>query len=334
MRVLSSTQGSWNEAELLTWLVKSYPPARPGEGIGDDCALLPCGDLLLALTTDAVVEDVHFRRQWLSWAEVGSRAVRGCLSDLAAVCAQPEGVFLSVGLPAGLSAEDVKAFVEGAAATAAEFSAQLKGGDTVASSVFFADVVAVGRVTGQPWLRSGGREGDLLAVTGQIGGPAAAVALLEAGRTQDCSLWPVLRERFVSPTPRIREALSLAELDIHAAIDLSDGLMLDASRLAAASSLRAVVEAPHLPVLDGVEEAARLLGTDPLIFVAAGGEEYELLLAIPPNELSSAEAHLARLGCRLTVIGHLEAGTGAELVSADGQPVHLASLGWVHGGQS
>lgn len=322
----------WSEADLLAWLAGRYPAPQPGEGIGDDCALLQFGEVLLALTTDAVVEDVHFRRQWLSWAEIGGRAARGCLSDLAAVCAEPQAFFLSLGLPRDLSSEDAKAFVDGAAGAAAGYSALLKGGDTVASRVFFADVVAVGKIVGRPWLRSGGREGDVLAVTGQLGGPTAAVALLEAGRTQDSSHWPVLRSRFVTPTPRVREALALADLEIHAAIDLSDGLMLDASRLAAASNCRAVIEASHLPVLDGVEEAARLLGADPLFFVAAGGEEYELLLALPPKQVDEAEERLAALGCCLTVVGRLEAGTGIELLAADGCPVQLPSLGWLHAG--
>lgn len=331
---MARQRAPWNEADLLAWLAERYPAPHPGEGIGDDCALLRCGDGSLALTTDAVVEDVHFRRGWLSWSEIGSRAARGCLSDLAAVCAEPQALFLSIGLPSDLSADDAKAFVEGAAATASEYQASLLGGDTVASRVFFADVVAVGKVAGRPWLRSGGREGDLLAVTGRLGGPPAAVALLEAGRAQDSSHWPLLHSRFACPTPRIREALTLADLDIHAAIDLSDGLMLDASRLAAASNCCAFIEAARLPVLDGVEEAAQLVGRDSLSFVVAGGEEYELLLALPPEQVDAAAERVAALGCLLTVIGRLQAGSGVVLLGADGQPVHLSTLGWLHGAKS
>lgn len=331
---MPTEQAAWNEGDLLAWLADRYRPPHPGEGIGDDCALLICGEGFLAVTTDAVVEDVHFRRGWLSWAEIGSRAARGCLSDLAAVCAEPQGIFLSLGLPPDVSRQDAQAFVEGAAAAAGAYAASLKGGDTVASRVFFADVVGVGRVLGRPWLRSGGQEGDLLAVTGKLGGPAAAVALLEAGRSRESSQWPVLRSRFGHPTPRVREAIALADLDIHAAIDLSDGLMLDASRLAAASNCRAVIEATRLPVLDGVEEAAGLLGADPLVFVAAGGEEYELLLAIPKDQVEVAGERLEALGCPLTVIGCLQAGSGAVLLGPGGRPIELSVCGWLHGGRS
>jgi thiamine-monophosphate kinase len=240
-------------------------------------------------------------------------------------------VLLSLGVPPDLSAQDVRAFISATDAAAREFQAYLAGGDTVASPTFFADLMAIGEAS-QPTLRSGGKPGDALAVTGSLGAPAAAIALLTAGQAGNCPCWPVLRERLVSPRPRVEEALALADLGLHAAIDISDGLMLDAGRMADASGCSAILEAAKLPVAEGVEGAASVLGRDPVEFVASGGEEYELLLAVPPAVLSDAERILASLGCRLTTVGGLREGGGTVLVDAVGKTIELPAAGWEHYG--
>ncbi|MCD6350939.1 MAG: thiamine-phosphate kinase [Armatimonadetes bacterium] len=296
--------------------------------MGDDAALLDVADGTLAVTTDAVVEGVHFRREWFSWAEVGRRATYACLSDLAAVRARPLALFLTLGLPGDLSASALRSFTRAVSSAAEEFGCSLRGGDTTSSKVFFADLVAVGEVD-KPWLRSGARPGDLVAVTGQLGAPAAAIALLQAGQSLK-GRWASLRGRLLTPRPRVREALAVAPDDVHAAMDISDGLLLDASRLAEASGMRLVLEAETLPVAPGVTEAAGELGREPLEFVAGGGEEYELLVVLPPTRVSVVRRELARLDCPLTVVGRVEQGSGARLLDAGGKPVRLSSAGWEH----
>lgn len=323
----------WGELRFHQWLERRLAPRGVDPGVGDDAALLPGHQAQLAVTTDAVVEGVHFRREWFSWSEIGRRAAYGCLSDLAAVCARPLAVLLTLGIPDDVSAQAIRGFTAAVAAAVAEFGAELAGGDTTQSSTFFADLVALGE-TRKPWLRTGALPGDLLAITGALGAPAAALALLEAGVGRRAG-WAHLRRRLVAPRPRIREALALAGSPIHAAIDVSDGLMLDASRLAGASGVRAIVEAERIPVAEGVGEAARELGRAVVEFAASGGEEYELLLALPEEGLGRARRKLVALGCPLTVVGRAEAGRGeARLVDSAGRPVALSSAGWEHYGRA
>jgi len=166
-------------------------------------------------------------------------------------------------------------------------------------------------------------------VTGQLGAPAAAIALLQAGQSLK-GRWALLRGRLLAPMPRVREALAVAPDDVHAAMDISDGLLLDASRLAEASGVRLVLEAETLPVAPGVVKAAGDLGREAIEFVAGGGEEYELLLVLPPTRVSVVRRELARLDCPLTVVGRVEQGSGARLIDAAGKPVRLSSAGWEH----
>lgn len=320
----------WGELAFHRWLAARFGAGFSGAGFGDDAALLKSGNTRVAVTTDAVVEGVHFRRDWFSWAEIGRRAVYGCLSDLAAVCAQPLALLLSLGVPEDLSAAAVRAFTNAVAQTAAEYGARLAGGDTTQSKGFFADLVAVGE-TKQPWLRSGAQIGDALVVTGALGAPTAAIALLEKWQ-RPAARWRALRNRLAAPRPRIIEAQALACLPVHAALDISDGLLLDASRLAAASGLRAEIRADLIPLADGVAEAARALGRPELEFAAGGGEEYELLIALAAEQVPTARQKLAVLNCPLTVVGHVVEGSGAVLLDSRGVCIRLPTTGWEHYG--
>ena len=315
------------EGRLLAWLAERFGPVNTRGG--DDAALFDLGDTCLALSTDAVVEGVHFRREWFTWAEIGQRATYACLSDLAAMAAEPLACFLSIGVPPDLSDEDVHDFISAVAAAGKEFDAHLSGGDTVASPTFFADLIALGR-TYHPVFRGDGMPGHLLAVTGGLGGPAASIALLNAGRTEECFSWPWMRKRLIEHRPRVQEALDLLADHLSAMIDVSDGLMLDASRLAAARQCMAVIEAENLPLDVGVQDAAGVLDRDPLEFAAGGGEEYELLFAISPDDLNGAKVTLRQLDCPLTVIGWLQDGEGAVLIDANDTPIELPSAGWEH----
>ncbi len=323
----------WGEREFHRWLLERFGPARKA-GLGDDAAVIQAGPVRLAVTTDVSVEGVHFKPQWMSWREIGRRAALANISDLAAVCARPLAVWISLGVPPDMQAEAVQQAVEGVAEAAEEFSARLVGGDTTAAPVFFMDVVAAGHQQ-RRWTRGGAKPGDVLVVTGALGGPAAALGLLQAARTADCASWSALRERFVSPTPRVREALALATdgVDVHAAMDISDGLVLDASRLCEASGVGAEIYAAEVPLSDGVREAARILGIDAVQLAATGGEEYELLLALREHQVEKARQALARFGCPLTQVGRVVEGSGVRLVDQAGRPIPLRSAGYEHYGR-
>jgi thiamine-monophosphate kinase len=300
--------------------------AEPGPGVlvgpGDDCAVLEGGDAPWAVTIDMSVEGVHFRREWLSPEEIGWRAAAVALSDLAAAAAEPVAILIALALTeADKTSGAALALQRGADAAARAVGASIAGGDvTRTTGPLTVDVVALGRAK-SPLLRSGARPGDELWVTGRLGAAGAAVALWERGETPG----KALRRAFAHPTPRVREALWLADTGaVHAAIDLSDGLAGDAGHLAAASGCRVVISAQAVPVAGGVAFA---LGSvdDALRTAFSSGDDYELCVAAEAGALATRAAYFeARFGVPLTRIGTVVDGEGVALDRGDGsEPIPL-----------
>jgi thiamine-monophosphate kinase len=252
--------------------------ARIAVGIGDDAAVLGDG---LVLASDMLVEGVHFTRAQGAFA-IGHRAAAANLSDMAAMGAEPVCLVAALGLPVGFG--EVEALTEGIAA----HGVPLVGGDLSRSEVLVVSIAALGRAD-RPVLRSGGRPGDVLAVTGRLGGQAVS------GYT-------------ATVVPRLAEGMALAAVAT-AMIDLSDGIAADAPRLAEASGCGAVIELARLPLASGAtpEQAA------------CGGEDYELLAALPPDASPPVE---------MTEVGRLTAEPGVRIVDASGRT--LALRGWDH----
>jgi thiamine-monophosphate kinase len=275
-------------------------------GPGDDAAVLD-GDWVIS--TDLSVEDVHFRRGWLTDREIGYRAASAALSDLAAMAARPVGVLVSMAAPRG-AAVDVASAQAGVRAAAEAVGARVIGGDLSRSpGPLFIDVVVLGR-SERPVSRAGARAGDELWVSGTLGAGAAALTVWEDGGVPP----EPLRRRFVRPEPRVALALALAEAGIPVAMmDVSDGLAGDAGHLAAASGVGIVLEASALPVdPDGLA----LLGSDAALGAALhGGEDFELLFAARPGTVGEARAREGCEGVRLTRIGRV-----IEATSPDGTP--------------
>jgi thiamine-monophosphate kinase len=310
--------GEGAEFDLIRRVLASSGELPPDVllGPGDDAAVLEGGWVLSA---DLSVEDVHFRRAWLSDAEIGYRAGAAALSDLAAMAARPVGVLVSLTLPpaGGADAEAVHAGIREAASAV---GAVVLGGDVSRSpGPLVVDVVVVGR-TDAPALRSGAVPGDELWVTGVLGGAAAAVGRWTTGTTPE----PELRDAFARPVPRVAEALRLAALGVvHALVDLSDGLAGDAGHLSAAGGVRVVLEAARIPVAPGARAA---LGDDEALQAALhGGEDYELCFAA-----AAGAVHGRELDVPLTRVGRVEAGEGVWLDAGDGEPRRLARGGFSH----
>jgi len=277
-----------------------------GRALGDDCALLRVGGETLAVSIDLSLEGVHFRTDWLSFAEIGWRATAAALSDLAADGAEPLGVLVSLGLPgragAGTARERAVALMGGVGAAARSAGAAVLGGDLVRAPRHLVDVCAVGRAR-RPVRRAGARPGDGVWVTGRLGGPALALAALRAGRP----LRGALRARFARPAPRIAAGRWLARHGARAMIDVSDGLAADADHLAAASGVLVEIAVDRVPRWPGAP-ARTALGS---------GEEYELLVALPPRfGAHDAQAFRRATGLPLTRIGRCTAGAGVRLVQA------------------
>lgn len=273
--------------------------------LGDDCALVSLAEGTLALSIDVSVEGVHFRREWLSLEEIGWRAAAAALSDLAAEGAGADGVLVALTVPPGAGDDDAAAVMRGVGAAAGAVRAAVNGGD-LSSGPGWSVAVAVFGMVERPVTRAGARPGDGLWVTGQLGGAGQALKEWLQGATPAAEA----RSAFAHPEPRIATGRWLAAHGATAMLDLSDGLAADAAHLAAASGVRLVVDLASLPLAPGV--------TDPR-GGAAGGEDYELLVSLPPDFAGREECRRAT-GVPLTSIGAVHAGAGVEF-SLDGRPV-------------
>lgn len=283
------------------------PGARIVRGQGDDAAIVRAGAYAVT-SIDSMVEGVHFRAGQLSPEEIGHRALAGALSDLAAMGASPGEAYLALGLPAGCGVDYPLALVAGSLALARGVGVSIAGGDVTRSAGLTVTFTVVGWAQDPGLLvgRDGARPGDLVGVTGCLGGAGAGLALVE-GRVDagaiDIALVERLRERYVRPEPRLTAGCALAQAGARAMIDLSDGLAADAGHLARRSGVALRLWLSKLPVQAGVDQVARQLGLDPGVLAATAGEDYELCVCVPRAAAQDAERAAADLG--LTWIGEV-----------------------------
>lgn len=274
------------------------------KGIGDDAAVLeiPPGEQLVA-STDAAIEGIHFRREWLTPTEIGGRAAAAALSDLAAMAAVPRGLLLALAVPKSWR-HALSELARGVGNAAAAAGCPIVGGNVSNASELTLTCTVLGS-TKEPLRRLGAQAGDVLFVTGALGGPGAALRSLLAGTTPE----PGHRLRFAAPVARIREAQWLASRGARAGIDISDGLLADATHLAHASRVSLAIDVASVPRVPGVSARDAL----------SSGEEFELLVAVPPDRASQidAAAFQRQFGIALAAIGRVRAG-GAGEVAIDG----------------
>jgi thiamine-monophosphate kinase len=307
-------------------------------GIGDDCALLATrqGEEL-AVTTDLSIASQHFRLDWHQPEAIGHRTLARGLSDLAAMGARPVAAFLSLGLPRKLTLECktghgswVQRFLDGLLALAEHNKTPLAGGDLAESPIAMADIVLVGAIPrGRAMLRSGAQPGDLLYVTGALGGAAVGLASLaelaaaHPNRTSPPRIPKKLEAQLAPhlyPQPRIAQGLWLRRRGlVSAALDVSDGLSTDLTHLCQESCVSAEIEATLLPLHPAATQAQAL----------HGGEDYELLFSAP------AKARVPRsiAGVKITRIGRITKPRANQpvltLLTLQGrQP--LEAHGWEH----
>jgi len=263
------------------------PPDWVLAGIGDDAAVIrPERGMVDVITTDALVEDVHFRRRWSSPKDIGHRALAVNLSDLAAMGASPRAVFLSLALPASLPLDDFDGVIDGFLALAALARMPLVGGNITRSpGPLMIDVTAIGSARPRRVLRrSGARPGDRLFATGQLGAAAAGLALRESGIAMtdinDDQRACVLR--YDRPDARTRTGVLVARNGAASAcMDLSDGLADAAIQIAEASGCGVELNSDAIPVHAGARAWASAAGADVLPLALSGGDDYELLFAVP-----------------------------------------------------
>ena len=273
-------------AAIRTMVERWGPRARD---IGDDAAVLhiPRGDALV-VSVDEAVEGRHFRAEWLTAREIGYRSVTAALSDLAAMAAHPLGILLALALPDGWRGE-LNAIADGVGEAVTATNTLVLGGNIVCAGELGLTTTVLGSAFA-PLRRSSAQPGDRIYVTGRLGGPGGAIASWSRGVVPSADL----RDRFVHPTARLREARWLADRGAAAAIDISDGLAADLGHLLLASGVGAEVELGKVPLLTGVDD---------YLAAAASGEEFELVVT-SPTEIDVTEFD-RRFSLPLTEIGRV-----------------------------
>jgi thiamine-monophosphate kinase len=307
-----------SEFDLIAAITERLPPTseRVRLGSGDDAAVIEAGGPT-AISVDAVVDGIHFELEAFGAPAVGRKALAAGLSDLAAMGAEPGEAYVVVAAPAELPDDQLLGLADGLAEVAAREAVSVAGGDLVASPVLVVSVTAVGREPqgGRLVGRGGAKPGDRLAVTGKLGGAAAALALLlgsgDAGEVST-ERRDALLARQLDPRPRLREGVALGAAGATSMIDLSDGLGADAGHLAGSSGCRLEIELDRVPIGDGVAEVAGGDGAA-LELAAGGGEDYELLVTLPPDRLEAAREAVAEAGSALSEIGYAAEGQGVGL---------------------
>jgi thiamine-monophosphate kinase len=302
------------ERDFLRRLLPRLPGhARLLLGPGDDAALLALAkDNACVVTTDMLMDGVDFQLDHNDARRIGRKSLAVNLSDLAAMAARPVGAVISLALPRSGGEELAMQLYEGLIPLAEEFETAIAGGDTNSwDGPLVISITAVGEVTpGKEWRRSGAKLGDEILLTGSFGGS-------------------ILGKHF-DFTPRVREALLLAErYEIHAAMDVSDGLSLDLSRLCEVSGCGAVLDLSQIPIAPVAHELESRDGQSALDHALGDGEDFELILAVAP---AVAEKLLAAqpLGVPLARIGHFVKKSGLWQQSGVGPPQSLAPRGYEH----
>lgn len=309
-------------------------------GIGDDAAVLESLQRPV-VTMDALVEGVHFRRDWTTARALGRKAMAVNVSDLAASGAHPVAAFVSLALGAGETVEWIEELYAGFEDAAREWGFTVAGGDMTRSrGDLMISIALVGEVLNPargPILRSGAQNGDILVVSGTLGDAAAGLALLQA---PDIAVSDTTRQKMLlrhhEPTPRLQLMSVLLEIDadaVHGALDLSDGLVGDAVHLARRSGVSPQIETEWLPISPECREVATTLNADALDWALAGGEDYELLLALSPEKVErlSLEAE-KRCGVPLTIIGKCRAQdeAGPQVRILENGVMRPSERAWTH----
>lgn len=333
------TVTGFTEDELIATLRRLLSEETSGVrvGPGDDAAVVDLGGQTAILTTDMLVEGVHFDRSTISPRDLGYKAVAVNVSDVAAMGGSPRYGLVSLGLPSDVDAAWVVELYGGIRDAAAEYATTVVGGDTSRADQVVLAVALTGEAPRNAAVtRAGARPGDRIVVTGSLGAAGGGLRLSRAPASEVGSAlasgWGRdLLEAHFRPAARVGEGQTLAQRGATAMMDVSDGLALDLSRLCRESRVGATIRLADVPVAGGLAELADVIPVDPIELALSGGEDYELLATLPPHAVSRAGDQLRqRFGTPLTDIGEIREGEGVMAEWPDGTERPLEPRGWDH----
>ncbi len=336
------------EFRLISRIAAGVSPAgNVITGIGDDAAVTACSSGMQLLTsTDMLLEDVHFRRNWHDPYRLGRKSLAVSISDIAAMGAIPRWTLLSLAIPAGLSLDFIDDFTRGFLAMADEHGVCLIGGDTCSSrSALAISVTIMGEQIPERILRrSGAQSGDDIWVTGTLGDAAIGLKLLDLDSAQSpgsslserCTLSGVegndyIISRLLDPTPRVAAGLALAESGlVSSMIDISDGVLADFGHIAEQSGVGGSICLENIPLSAAFRLCAEKFPEYPYQLPLTGGEDYELCFTAPPENREKIIDCVKKCGIEVSPVGIVTSLSGVSVVRADGTVFSLQNKGFNH----
>ena len=293
---------------------------------GDDTAAWNAGGATELFTTDTVVEGVHFTRETTPWRDLGWKSLASNISDIAAMGGLPTHALVTLGLPPDTAVADLEELYRGMLEICNQFGASIVGGDMVRSPVAFITVALSGVTGGKPLLRSTGKPGDTIAVTGYLGSSAGGLKLMLEGLDISGEAAEHLRNAHRRPVPDVAAGRVLAESGVATAMDVSDGLCDDLGKLCRASGVAAEIEASRVPIHPLLRQA---FPEECLGMALNGGEDYKLLFTGPPGQVEAVSALLPHPA---TVVGRITAGEPGRVKVLDSSGAEMPSnrRGWDH----
>jgi thiamine-monophosphate kinase len=310
-----------NEEEFVGFLRGTFP-FHYGRGIGDDTSVVKAGDTYQLITTDILVENVHFRHEDFTLEELALKSLAVNLSDIAAMGGVPQYFYLGLGFPRRYEKEKLFEFFRGLEKGCRQWQVELAGGDYSGSPVMFISITVIGRAQ-NPIYRHNARTGDLIGITGKTGESAVGLKLLLEGEIK--AGYFVDKHKIVNPEIEKGQILSRY---VNAMIDLSDGLLIDLNRVLAASQKGARLAYERIPVTPQISDLCRQKGWDEYEMVLAGGEDYILLFTISKEK--EIELKNENPGMEYYIIGEIDDNEGSLVVEDRGESVCLAQLGYDH----
>ena len=324
-----------SEFDLIAALVERLPP--PGEGVrvgsGDDAAVTePRGASVTSV--EAVVDGVHFTLEQFGARAVGRKALAAALSDLAAMGAEPGEAYVALGVPETVDDDQLRELADGLAEVAERDGVSVVGGDVTRAPALSLAVTCVGYepVGGRLVTRAGARPGDVVVVTGELGGAAGGLQLLEGDGSEPDDAVASLTARQLDPQARLDAGRALAGAGATAMIDISDGIGADAGHVARASGVRIEIDASRLPLAGGLIKLAGGSAAA-LPMVLSGGEDYELLATLPAGALDQVRASLGE-SPGITEIGRVLQGEGAAVLGLDGEELEAGGFDHMRGSRA
>ena len=302
--------------------------------LGDDAAAWRAPEGTTVMTTDSLVEGVHFQLGWTNWRDLGWKSMAVNLSDVAAMGCAPAYSVVTLGLRGDLPVNGVVEMYRGMLEACRQHGGNLVGGDVVRSPVFFVSVTMIGAASTlettearqEPLLtRSSARPGDIVAVTGSLGCSGGGLRMFTQDLSFDRAITCHLKTAHNRPQPRVAEGILLARHGVAAAIDVSDGLVDDLGKMCKASQVGAIIHADKVPADDILRRA---YPEDWLTLALSGGEDYELLFTASPELM---EPIATQIDTPVTVFGHIvDCERGVTVLDENGREINVERDGWDH----